>query len=113
MRRILNAVQIAGQPPVRRGDHNAAGVRKLIAEGIVVVTEADCPGEPVDGRLIAGQEMPASSRSVAAIGSRVVSFFLGCQRGRFAGMEAGGHHLIIAYAFGRNWIADIESVVSL
>ena len=57
-RRVLDAIEVAGQPAVRRQHHDAGGVGVLAALRIEHVPESHCTGERFDRLLIACQEMP-------------------------------------------------------
>ena len=111
VRRIVDAIQITGEPAVGRGNHDATGVRKLVARGVVVIAEADCFREPVDGLLVAGQKMPALGRSVSTVRPRVMLLFLGGQLRRLAGIEADRHDLVVTTDFERNRLAALEKSI--
>src|SRR6202171_4679163 len=57
-RRVLDPVEVAGEPAVRSQDEDAARVRELTEVLVPAVAEADGLREPRDGAGPAGQEMP-------------------------------------------------------
>ena len=109
--RILDAIKVAAQPPVGRGQRDAAGVGELIALRIEVVTEADRFGESVDALSIAGEKVPTVRRAIATIGPHVAVLFLGRQFGRFARIKADGDHLVIAADLQRHGLAALEEAI--
>ena len=58
-RRILDAVEIARDPPGRRQNHDGAAVRVLVGQRIVDVAEAHRVGQSLARSLGPGKKVPA------------------------------------------------------
>ena len=58
LRRVLDAVEVARQPALRRRDQHAADVRELPGAFVPLVGEAGRRRDAPDRRLVAGQEVP-------------------------------------------------------
>ena len=99
---IFYSVEIARQLPLRRGDENAAGVRKLICRLIEVITKTDGICYLLYVRFISRQKMPTAGSSRTLWFRQIVdvSFLLG--RGEFwcfARIETYGNHLELFSGF--------------
>ena len=66
-RRVLDAVEIARDPPLGGEDDDPGGVRELLALGVVDVAEADAAASGLDRRLRPGEEVPAGVGALAAV----------------------------------------------
>src|ERR1044072_191040 len=59
LRRIVYAVEVVRDPPLRRRHHDRGAVRELLRLLVPDVAEADRLGERVNRSLVARQEVPA------------------------------------------------------
>ena len=76
-RRIIHAVEISRDAPLRRQHHDGRGVRILLDLGIVLILKADSFRERIDRLRGSGQEMPAGSRAGASIALEIILLLRG------------------------------------
>src|SRR5262245_6226395 len=87
-RRVFDPVKITRDLALRRQDHNAAGVGVLLRHRVPDVTKADGLRQRLDGRLVAGQEMPAGFSAGFVIPAQIFRLLRRRQLRLFARIEA-------------------------
>ena len=91
----LDAVEIAGDPALRRQDHDAAGVNVLILLGIVDVAKPNGTGQLLDRLGLAREKVPAFGSTWSSIVGDVVLLLGRRQIRSFPRVEADGHDVVI------------------
>src|SRR5262245_40924792 len=87
-RRVFDPVKITRDLALWRQDHNAAGVGVLLRHRVPDVTKADGLRQRLDGRLVAGQEMPAGFSAGFVIPAQIFRLLRRRQLRLFARIEA-------------------------
>ena len=92
-RAVFDAEEIPRQPSLRRQHDDAGRVRELLRFLVPGVTEAGGLCQPLDRRLVAGQEMPARAGARLLVALEVDRLLRGRGCGRIARVEADGDDL--------------------